>query len=64
MGKPKEKVKGSTMILAKELFSNQSCPKCGTFIAIVDMEIYNNEATLFVKCLNEECDYIGERDLI
>lgn len=64
MGKQKEKVKQSSFILAQELFSNQCCPYCGTFCAIVNMKVIDRAAFLGIKCLNNDCDYEGERELI
>lgn len=64
MGKQKEKVKASSFILAQELFSNQCCPECGTYIAINSVEVVEGKALLNVLCLNEECIYVGERELI
>jgi transcription elongation factor Elf1 len=64
MGKSKEKIRESSLILAQELFSNQCCPVCGTFVAIMSMSVDKGSVLLGIKCLNEDCDYVGERELV
>lgn len=64
MGQQKEKVKESSIILAQELFSNQCCPLCGTYVAISAMNKVKGEVWLYVSCLSETCGYVGSRELV
>ena len=64
MGKQKKEIRSSFLIQAKELFSNQICPMCGTYLALDKMELQGRNVILFVSCLNDECNYEGERELI
>lgn len=64
MGKPKEKVKESTLIMASELFTNQCCPYCGTFCAIEYMTAVRDKVLLTIACLGDDCDYVGVRELV
>lgn len=65
MGNAKKKVEPK-MIQASELFCLHTCPKCGGYLSIAhwSSEQGLGGVVLGVFCLNSECSYKGERELI
>ena len=54
-------------IQARELFTNQVCPKCESYLGIQGIfKAFNQEESLQaeVYCLGENCNYHSTRELI
>ena len=62
MGK-KEKITYPKIIQTQELFTNQECPLCKSYMTITKATA-EFQIIFKMKCLNKDCNYEGERTLI